>query len=93
MREYKCGELLFHQRQLPGRVAIMPRLAPFEKYFVFFPVVKAKELDLMTREHLEESFKNLKEDLEQRNIDGVLMPCVDEIRDQLPWDVIYMIFD
>ncbi len=93
MREYKCGELLFHQRQLPGGVAIMPRLAHFEKHFVFFPVVKAKELDLMTREHLEESLKNLKKDLEQRDIDEALMPSVDEIRDQLPWDVIYMILD
>ncbi len=71
----------------------MPRVTAVSSQYMFFPVLKLNERTQATTQDMTKCIMKLREEAERLEVTVLAMPCVDDVREDVPWSHVYYDLD
>ena len=91
--DVQAEQTIFNQRKKVGPVAVMPRVTSVTPNYIFYPIAKTSDHMRMMENDLANCIFELRKEAERLGVDRLAFPCVDEVRDELPWAQAYYYLD
>ena len=91
---FKCVQLLFNQRALPGDIAILtPKDTDQPGQYIYYLVTKTRYFDKPALTHIEKSIYKMIKHAENAGVRSIAMPLLVTGYDEIPWSEVYAILD
>ena len=87
--DVQAEQTIFNQRKRVGQVAAMPKVTSVTPNSIFFPIAKTTDHMRMIENDLANFIYKLRREAERLGVNRLEFPCVDEVRDELPWAQAY----